>query len=68
MPRVATIFEDVDGQWRWHVKAANGEIVAEGESYTREEDAVRGLQDAHIEYDEMQQVEPPVTPPADLTG
>lgn len=55
--RIATIFEDEDGQWRWHVKAGNGEIVAEGESYTRKEDARRGLDDAMIEYDEVRDAE-----------
>lgn len=54
MPRVAAIFEDEHGEWRWHVKAANGEIVAEGESYTRREDAVRGLNDARVEYDSVE--------------
>lgn len=33
-------------EWRWRVKAANGEIVASGEGYTRREDAVRGFADA----------------------
>lgn len=35
------IFEDDAGEWRWHGIAANNEIVAEGESHTREEDAAR---------------------------
>lgn len=29
----------------WHAKAANGEIVAQGESHTRREDAVRAAED-----------------------
>lgn len=27
--------------WGWHAKAGNGEIVAQGEGYTRREDAER---------------------------
>lgn len=27
--------------WGWHAKAKNGEIVAQGEGYTRREDAER---------------------------
>lgn len=51
--RTAEIFQDVSGEWRWHVKAANGEIVAEGESYPTKGNAKRGLNDAHIEYDQL---------------
>ena len=30
------IFRDKKGEWRWHVKARNGRIVADsGEGYTR---------------------------------
>lgn len=36
------VFPDAVGQWRWHLKAANGEIVAQSEAYTRKLDAVRG--------------------------
>jgi hypothetical protein len=32
--------------WRWRVKAGNGEIVASGEGYTRREDAERGFRAA----------------------
>ncbi len=35
------VFEDGAGEWRWHAVAANNEIVAEGESHPREEDAAR---------------------------
>lgn len=38
------VFEAADG-WRWHLKAANGEIVADsGESYTTRYDAVRAAE------------------------
>lgn len=33
--------EDAAGEWRWRLKAANGEIVATGEGHTREVDAMR---------------------------
>lgn len=39
-------FKGKDHQWRWRLRAANGEIVATGESYTRREDAERGFHDA----------------------
>ena len=29
--------------WRWRLRAANSEIVASGEGYTRRQDAVRGV-------------------------
>ena len=33
---------EADGQWRFHLKSANGEIVCSSEAYTRKADAVRG--------------------------
>lgn len=35
------VFQDESGEYRWRLRAANGEIVAVGESYTRPEDAER---------------------------
>ena len=35
------VYEDVGKFWRWKLIAANGEIVAQGESHTRRNDAVR---------------------------
>lgn len=32
------VFESADG-WRWRMRARNGEIVAQSESYTRRESA-----------------------------
>jgi uncharacterized protein YegP (UPF0339 family) len=37
------VFEDDAGQYRWRLRAANGEIVAQSEAYTRREDSERGL-------------------------
>lgn len=34
------------GQWHWRVRAANGEMVAHGETYATESDARRGWSDA----------------------
>lgn len=31
-------------EWRWRLRAGNGEIVAAGESYTRREDAERAVE------------------------
>jgi uncharacterized protein YegP (UPF0339 family) len=37
-------YEDQAGEWRWRLRGANGEIVADsGEGYTRERDAVRAF-------------------------
>lgn len=38
------IYQDAAGQWRWHLKAANGRIIAQGESHTRRADAVRACE------------------------
>lgn len=35
------VFRSRDGAWCWHGIARNGEIVVEGESHTRAEDAAR---------------------------
>ena len=35
------LYQDVDGQWRWRLYAANNRIIATGESHTRERDARR---------------------------
>jgi uncharacterized protein YegP (UPF0339 family) len=42
----AKVYKDDEGMWRFRVQAANGEIVAIGESYARKADAQRGLRDA----------------------
>jgi len=35
------VYQDDADQWRWTALARNQEVVAEGESHTRPEDAVR---------------------------
>ena len=35
------VFTDTEKAWRWRAIAGNGEIVSEGESHTRAEDAAR---------------------------
>jgi uncharacterized protein YegP (UPF0339 family) len=37
------IFQSIGGQWYFHVKGDNGEILAQSEGYTREADAEEGL-------------------------
>lgn len=39
-------FQDAAGEWRWHVKAANGEIVAQGEGHGSRADAERAAGEA----------------------
>jgi uncharacterized protein YegP (UPF0339 family) len=46
------IYQDNKDQWRWRLRADNGEIVAASEAYTREEDALRGAADAKRVSDE----------------
>lgn len=41
----AEIYEDAEGQWRYRIKAFNGEIIAASEAYTRQADAVRAVLD-----------------------
>lgn len=36
------VYQAKDG-WRWHLKAANGRIVAQGEAHTRKADAERAV-------------------------
>jgi hypothetical protein len=38
--------DNATGQWLWHLTGTNGEIVCQSEAYTREADAVRGVDDA----------------------
>lgn len=40
------VYQDQVGEWRWSAVAGNGEIVAEGESHTRREDARRAAEAA----------------------
>jgi uncharacterized protein YegP (UPF0339 family) len=37
------VYQGQDDEYRWRLKAANGEVVAHGESHTRTEDARRGV-------------------------
>lgn len=47
LPLRPEIFRDKAGEWRWHVKAGNEEIVAaSGEGFTTEEHAREGLKAA----------------------
>lgn len=38
------VYEDGSGQYRWRLKAGNGEIVATGEAYTTKSAAVKGTE------------------------
>ena len=40
------VFPDSEGKHRWRLRATNGEIVAQSEAYTRQEDAERGVRAA----------------------
>lgn len=38
------IFQDEKNQWRWHLKAANGKIIADSaEGYVRKSDCEHGI-------------------------
>lgn len=38
------ILQDKQGSWRWHLRAANGRILCQGESHTRKSDAERAIE------------------------
>ncbi|MDR1823807.1 MAG: DUF1508 domain-containing protein [Bifidobacteriaceae bacterium] len=38
------IFEDKSGQFRFRLKAGNGEVVATGEAYTTKAGAIKGAE------------------------
>ncbi|MEX0917378.1 MAG: DUF1508 domain-containing protein [Candidatus Paceibacterota bacterium] len=38
------IFKDQAGEFRWHLEATNGEIVAQGEGYSRKENALNAVE------------------------
>lgn len=40
------VFKDHAGEWRWRLKAANGEIVSTSEAYRSKAHAERGVYDA----------------------
>jgi uncharacterized protein YegP (UPF0339 family) len=35
------VYQDDSGQWRWRLKAGNGEVVAQGEAHRDATDALR---------------------------
>ena len=37
------VYRNVSSEWCWRAVAGNGEIVSEGESHSREEDAARAV-------------------------
>lgn len=44
MSNRAEVYRDKAGQWRWRIKASNGEVIADsGESYVNQTDCVAGL-------------------------
>lgn len=46
------VYQDTDHCWRWSLIAGNGEIVAQGEAHTRQQDAARAARDAARLLDE----------------
>lgn len=41
---IAQVYKDLAGQYRFRILAANGEIIMEGEAYTRKEHAIDVLE------------------------
>jgi len=41
------VWQDIEGQYRWTVRAANGEVVGSGEAHPRRENAVRAAERHH---------------------
>lgn len=52
------VYQSADG-WRWRLKAANGRIVAQGESHTRKRDAERAAAQVSV-IAELASGRPPV--------
>lgn len=44
-------FKDSAGEWRWHVRSANGEVVAEGEGHRDRTDAERAAGEALVTFE-----------------
>ncbi len=44
MPGKFEIFKDKSDQYRWRLKAANGEIIASSESYKSKDGASNGIE------------------------
>jgi uncharacterized protein YegP (UPF0339 family) len=36
-------WQDNQNKWRWHLRAANHEIIAYGEAYNREQDCLHAI-------------------------
>jgi uncharacterized protein YegP (UPF0339 family) len=52
------LYRDAKGEWRWRLRARNGEVIAEsGEGYVRREDCEHGIalvrQSAEARTDDM---------------
>ena len=43
MPAKFTVYKDKAGEFRFNLKAANGEIIASGESYPDKKSALKGI-------------------------
>ncbi len=41
LPKIE-VWQNAVGEWQWHLKAANGEIMAVGEGYKRKSGAIAG--------------------------
>ncbi len=37
------MYKDPSGQYRWRLKAGNGEIIASGEAYRHRDDCIRAV-------------------------
>jgi uncharacterized protein YegP (UPF0339 family) len=37
------IYKDVQGYWRWNLKASNGQIIASGEGYVNKTDCLHAI-------------------------
>lgn len=38
------VYQDAAGEWRWRLKASNGQVVASGEGYKTQAGAKRGCE------------------------
>jgi len=46
------IYKDIKGEYRFRLKAPNGEIIANGEGYTSKEHCLKGIESAGLQKGE----------------
>ncbi len=53
------LFRDSEGKWRFRVRAANGEVITQSESYSRRRDAENTLLNLGVAEEDVTVIEAP---------